>query len=68
MGSSLSYKVGTMIEIPRAVLVADEVYYVEMFLPSFYKYFLSHREVSMRKDIIFSSFFEAWQNIINFNL
>lgn len=26
MGSSLSYKVGTMIEIPRAALVADEVY------------------------------------------
>ncbi|XP_022761191.1 pyruvate, phosphate dikinase, chloroplastic-like [Durio zibethinus] len=25
MGSSLSYKVGTMIEIPRAVLVADEI-------------------------------------------
>lgn len=25
MGSSLSYKVGTMIEIPRAALVADEV-------------------------------------------
>ena len=37
--SSLSYKVGTMIEIPRAALVADEVYYVEMFLPGFYKYF-----------------------------
>lgn len=26
MGSSSSYKVGTMIEIPRAALVADEVY------------------------------------------
>lgn len=26
MGSSLSYKVGTMIEIPRAALLADEVY------------------------------------------
>lgn len=25
MGSSLDYKVGTMIEIPRAALVADEV-------------------------------------------
>lgn len=25
IGSSLSYKVGTMIEIPRAALVADEV-------------------------------------------
>ncbi|KAI8009958.1 hypothetical protein LOK49_LG06G03167 [Camellia lanceoleosa] len=25
MGSSLSYKVGTMIEIPRAALAADEV-------------------------------------------
>lgn len=25
LGSSLSYKVGTMIEIPRAALVADEV-------------------------------------------
>jgi len=25
MDSSLSYKVGTMIEIPRAALVADEV-------------------------------------------
>lgn len=25
MGSSLNYKVGTMIEIPRAALVADEV-------------------------------------------
>ena len=25
MGASLSYKVGTMIEIPRAALVADEV-------------------------------------------
>lgn len=25
MGLSLSYKVGTMIEIPRAALVADEV-------------------------------------------
>lgn len=25
MGSSLSYKVGTMIEVPRAALVADEV-------------------------------------------
>lgn len=25
MGTSLSYKVGTMIEIPRAALVADEV-------------------------------------------
>ena len=61
--SSLSYKVGTMIETPRAALVADEVYYVEMFLPGFYKYFLSHREVSMRKDIIFSSFFEAWKTL-----
>lgn len=25
MGASLNYKVGTMIEIPRAALVADEV-------------------------------------------
>lgn len=25
MGTSLSYKVGTMIEVPRAALVADEV-------------------------------------------
>lgn len=25
MGTSLNYKVGTMIEIPRAALVADEV-------------------------------------------
>lgn len=25
MGSSLSYKVGTMIEVPRAALIADEV-------------------------------------------
>jgi len=25
MGSSLSYKVGTMIEVPRAALVAEEV-------------------------------------------
>ncbi len=25
MGSSLNYKVGTMIEVPRAALVADEV-------------------------------------------
>jgi len=33
MGSSLSYKVGTMIEVPRAALVADEVillfFYIE---------------------------------------
>lgn len=35
MGSSLSYKVGTMIEIPRAALVADEVWQVELFLPCF---------------------------------
>lgn len=26
MGTSLNYKVGTMIEIPRAALVADEVF------------------------------------------
>jgi pyruvate,orthophosphate dikinase len=25
MGTSLSYKVGTMIEVPRAALIADEV-------------------------------------------
>ena len=25
MGSSLSYKVGTMIEVPRVALIADEV-------------------------------------------
>ena len=28
MGSSLSYKVGTMIEVPRAALVADEVTFI----------------------------------------
>lgn len=27
MGVSISYKIGTMIEIPRAALVADEVRY-----------------------------------------
>lgn len=33
MGASISYKVGTMIEIPRAALVADEVYYANIELP-----------------------------------
>lgn len=33
MGSSLSFKVGTMIEIPRAALVADEVRGDELSLP-----------------------------------
>jgi len=28
MGSSLSYKVGTMIEVPRAALVAEEVTFI----------------------------------------
>ena len=28
MGSSLSYKVGTMIEVPRVALVADEVTFI----------------------------------------
>ena len=31
MGSSLSYKIGTMIEIPRAALVADEVFIIFQF-------------------------------------
>lgn len=32
MGSSLSYKVGTMIEVPRAALVADEVKLILLYL------------------------------------
>jgi len=32
MGSSLSYKVGTMIEVPRAALVADEVILILLFV------------------------------------
>jgi len=36
MGSSLSYKVGTMIEVPRAALVADEVILVLPFVLKIY--------------------------------
>lgn len=36
MGLTLSYKVGTMIEIPRAALVADEVRSNESLLHCFY--------------------------------
>lgn len=39
MGSSLSFKVGTMIEIPRAALVADEVCVHELSLLMFPKFF-----------------------------
>ena len=35
MGASISYKIGTMIEIPRACLVADEVRYEKRFKVSF---------------------------------
>lgn len=32
MGTSLSYKVGTMIEVPRAALIADEVKLISFWL------------------------------------
>ena len=41
MGSSLSYKVGTMIEIPRAALVADEVGQDELSLQGLCNLFLA---------------------------
>ena len=34
-GTTLDYKVGTMIEIPRAALVADEVHICYIYYPSF---------------------------------
>lgn len=42
MGSSLNYKVGTMIEIPRAALVADEVHIPSLVraLNSIYKLYI----------------------------
>lgn len=42
MGTSLNYKVGTMIEIPRAALIADEVCLLKQLIND------SHKELRLR--------------------